>query len=63
MAIYMCTILEVWTSYVWLMGIIGEMDVDFVASTGENFYNNGLVGIKGNYPKSLKHIAFLSIES
>ncbi|XP_018720961.2 purple acid phosphatase 3 isoform X1 [Eucalyptus grandis] len=28
------------------MGIIGEMmDIDFVASTGDNFYDNGLTGV------------------
>lgn len=27
------------------MGIVGEiLDVDFVISTGDNFYDNGLVG-------------------
>jgi tartrate-resistant acid phosphatase type 5 len=28
------------------MGIVGEkMDIDFVISTGDNFYKNGLTGV------------------
>ncbi|KAK7260573.1 hypothetical protein RIF29_26727 [Crotalaria pallida] len=29
-----------------IMGIVGEqLDIDFVISTGDNFYDNGLTGI------------------
>lgn len=31
------------------MGIVGDqMDIDFVISTGDNFYKNGLIGVDDN---------------
>lgn len=33
-------------NYIDQMGIIGEkLDIDFVISTGDNFYDNGLTGV------------------